>query len=718
MTKKIYTNYNTNKTPKIKNAVPTASQSHNKAKTKGTTSKDYKNMSDLQKLEYELEQYNESKRALKTTARTKGYSSKALNKIINKDLEKYEPTVTALKNTRYHGKDVISIRIDQDKYSTNNRKFTIKNIQKISDSLSKELKENNINGNIMTSLRYGNLNWKSGYMREIGDEVKMYDPNELYNLDTPYQIPDSIPAFNIYVALGDRNRAQGGNDEYNDCLYTCLKYYVFNIEDYFKSPSELKAFLKLRRCDKIPLYCVDIIEKKLKDYKINIRGDYIRTSTINSNKEINLLLINEHYSVEKIKRKLLNPLNIKYEEKTIILYDKRTLEAYNGNRKWTLTKQERGDLYYNAKSAYILVDRYNLIDFGKDEEGNQIKKSIEEEYEQYIIICDTIKKESKGLINLYKCSNYNGGALNLFDKLSKFVNPEPILQDEAIWIKLSTYKAIISCIPYEGQLYKYDFKSFYPHLMTVSTNRIPIKRGEFKTITDFHKDYFEYGIYRCVIEKSEDERINNIFSFNYHNYYTNLDLESAKKLNLKISLIQDDKPNFLYYSRDKLMTMSQLFDNYINILFPLKENLNIDKVIRNSIKTVLTRLWGCLCEVDKIKYYIDNEKFSIDEDEEILEIYPSHTDDKAHIIKTTKINAYYKTDFARIAPFIISYGRRQMTNTMYNYKDNIYRVQTDGFFINTPIHFNKDVKLGELKYEGFTENGNILNKINNVKVHY
>jgi hypothetical protein len=83
-------------------------------------------------------------------------------------------------------------------------------------------------------------------MRSIGDEVKMYDPNELYNLDTPYQIPDSIPAFNIYVALGDKNRAQGGNDEYNDCLYTCLKYYVFNIEDYFKSPSELKAFLKLR----------------------------------------------------------------------------------------------------------------------------------------------------------------------------------------------------------------------------------------------------------------------------------------------------------------------------------------------------------------------------------------------------------------------------------------------------------------------------------------
>jgi threonyl-tRNA synthetase len=34
------------------------------------------------------------------------------------------------------------------------------------------------------------------------------------------------------------------------------------------------------------------IEKKLSTYQINIRGDYIYTSTIKSNKTINLLLIN------------------------------------------------------------------------------------------------------------------------------------------------------------------------------------------------------------------------------------------------------------------------------------------------------------------------------------------------------------------------------------------------------------------------------------------
>ena len=43
-----------------------------------------------------------------------------------------------------------------------------------------------------------------------------------------------------------------------------------------------------------------------------------------------------------------------------------------------------------------------------------------------------------------------------------------------------------------------------------------------------------------------------------------------------------------------------------------------------------------------------------------------------------------------------------------------YHIKTDGFLITKPIHTNINVKIGELKYEGYTENGIILNCINRV----
>jgi hypothetical protein len=360
-----------------------------------------------------------------------------------------------------------------------------------------------------------------------------------------------------------------------------------------------------------------------------------------------------------------------------------------------MSKEEERSIYYNYKSPYIIIPR--------DKHNKDL--SIEEEFDQFIKIADTLKKESKGMINLYKSGNYRDTALGLFDRITKFINPESILQDEAEWIKLSSFSALIWCEKYEGELYKYDVKSLYPSLMNSTTLKFAVKRGEFKLLENFDKEYFEYGIYRCKITKSDDENINKLFKCNFHNYYTSIDLTNAKQLGLKIELIQDNKPNFLFWSRDKTITFHEVFKNYVDILFPLKEN-KVDKA-----KYILNLLWGALSQVDKRKQYIEAE-FKIEADEEICEIYPSNTENDKHIIKTTKLNAYYKTPFARLCPFIIAQGRKIMSNIMFEHKDYIHRIQTDGFVSSKPIHFNTDVKMGELKYEGFCENGIITNCIN------
>jgi hypothetical protein len=651
-----------------------------------------------EQLEADLKEMEAHEKAIKQVVREKGYKYKKITKYINSIFGNDDPNIKYIKNLKYNGKDLISIRINDNKYE--NRFYTIKKIKRLSEKLSNKLLKKGVQGKMMTSLLYGDLGWKSGYLKTFGEAIKLYDPNILYNMATPYDEPKEIKSFNIYIALG--NRDIGGDDDFNnDCLYNCLKYYIFNIEDYFKSPAELKTFLKLKRNDKIPLSSIDQIENKLKNYQINIRGDFIRTSTINSNKQINITLSNEHYSVEKQTHKFLKFL--KYNEKTPLLFDKKNMIVFDGSNKWEITKAEKHKIIYDYNSKYILINRQEPE---KDEQGNKIEIPIEQEYKQFIEIADALKNESNGMINLYKTGSSHDTALNLFDRISKYIIPESILQDEAEWIDNSSFGAIIWAKQYTGELYKYDVKSLYPYIMTSSTLKFPVKRGEFKKIENFC-EYIEFGIYRCIVNKSDDENINRLFRFNQDNYYSSIDIMNAKELNLNVELIQDDKPNFLFYSRDKLITFGEVFKTYVDLLFPLKEN----KV--KMAKDILNILWGSLCEKDKRKKFIKDD-FEIDEDDDILEIYPTINDD-GHIVKTINRNNIYKTSFSRLCPFLTGQARRHMTKILLPYKDEVQRVQTDGFLITKPIHTNTNVKIGMLRYEGFTKNGIILNCINRVK---
>ena len=630
---------------------------------------------------------------LKENLRTKGYKTKTLNKILQK-FDKYEPDAKLLDNVKYVGNKIMRFRFDRTKF--NGGSFSKKLVQKISNDMSKYMRKRGLDGKIMTSMRYGDLGWRSGYFSNIGDNISLYNPADSgIEMD---ELP-TIQSFVIYTVM--KPKAQGGNDLFNDCLYNCLSQYIINVKDIFETPESLKKFLGLKRCDKIPLECIDKIEQKLRTYQINIRGDYIRTSTIKSDKVINLSLINQHYSIDKSFNKKSLVRFINFYEKPIALYDKLTFEIYDGKSKRRISKEEKNELMYSFKSPYIVIDR--------EEQKQEI--TIEEEYKNLIVIIDNLKKESNGLINLYKSGSYKNASLDLFDKFTKFLNePEEILQDEAEWISNSSIGALIWAEEYVGQLYKYDVKSLYPFLMKSPTLKFPIKRGEFQILDKFG-EFFQFGIYRCKILKSEDENINKLFRFNNNNYYTSISLDQAKSLNLKIELIQDNKPNFLYYSRDKLITFNEVFKPFVEFMFNLKEK-NIEKS-----KFILNVLWGALCEIDKKKYFCEKD-IIINDDEEIFEIRPYKNNEDIDIISTNKINKRYKTNYARLCPFIVSQGRKHMSNILYPIKENVKRIQTDGFLSTVKLHENKDVKLGELKYEGFTENGIIKNCINKVEVHY
>jgi hypothetical protein len=154
--------------------------------------------------------------------------------------------------------------------------------------------------------------------------------------------------------------------------------------------------------------------------------------------------------------------------------------------------------------------------------------------------------------------------------------PEEILQDEAEWINNSSKGALIFAEPFEGELYKYDVKSLYPHIMKSTTLSFPIKRGEFLIIDKFG-EYIAFGIYRCKVIKSEDKNINKLFRFNDKHYYTSVSLDHAKSLGLKFELIQDGKPNHLFYSREKRLTFNEVFKPFVDFMFELKDKKKVEK---------------------------------------------------------------------------------------------------------------------------------------------
>ena len=69
---------------------------------------------------------------------------------------------------------------------------------------------------------------------------------------------------------------------------------------------------------------------------------------------------------------------------------------------------------------------------------------------------------------------------------------------------------------------------------------------------------------------------------------------NARRLNLIIKLFEDDEVNFLHYTRDKCLVGTELFSQFIDLLFILKDEKKMKRA-----KSILNILWGALSE--KIK---------------------------------------------------------------------------------------------------------------------
>jgi hypothetical protein len=492
----------------------------------------------------------------------------------------------------------------------------------------------------------------------------------------------------IIYMLEDPTTA-GGVSNNNDCLYDCLKHYL-NDNLPFKEPVDLKRFLKIGRRDKVDYKMIPLIEAKLKTYVINLSGDYTYISPIKSKKVINLLLEDEHYTVLEEKVAKVNKQLISFKAKKPIIYCSRSFMAYDGVNEFFLTKDQKHEIY-NHRTPYILVDKTDK------------KLTFKEEYDLFVHDADLLKNETNGQVNLYKTGNTKTMSLDIFNRYTKYIkNPSKPSHLEADWITQASHGALIFHDKYQGPVHKYDKKSMYPSIMN-SKMLFPVDAGEFHYITEL-PEILTYGIYRLTIKRSNTKK-DRLFRFNQKNKYSHIDIYHARKLNLDIKLIVDKEANCLLWTRDKLLTGTEIFGQFIDYTFDLKNRLKIDRA-----KKLINTLWGALCE-KKTKNYVCSNDLDIGKNAKPITIRP--TDDGKTLIEVIKRDNQYVSGFCRIKPFLLGKARSIMSDIMLPFNDLLVRCHTDGFMSTQELDIKTGDALGDLVYEG--SDVVTINECNNIE---
>lgn len=505
---------------------------------------------------------------------------------------------------------------------------------------------------------------------------------------------DEVEHFVIYVwAAKD---AQGGDDIHNDCLFYAIVKSIdlSNIRQSFNKPWKFKSQLGLERDDKIDIKLMPTIEKELK-ININVIGDHTFTSAHAYTRTVTVKLHNGHYTYAPTKsNELIKQIPMK-KQKILFVYAKMTttectILAYDGYEVQELTKER----YYEIKNR-LFGDTAVVTCHITNATVNKKAKLISE-YDKYMQNAEQIKIASKGLIDYETCGgSHKNVALRLFYNYTKSIeDAEPITQLEEEYLRDIGGALIFSDKKAElKKAYSIDRNCAYPSVLISSSFKIPFKQGRFTKLTEL-TDILEYGIYRAVITRSNDYHTDKLFRFNNRNKYTHYDIYAARKLGLDIKLILDDQANALLYSgKDMCKTASVLFKKLIMDLYAMK----LQGIV--FAKAILKMIWGALCEKKVItKVCNDNgEVYDIPDDCELQSARPHKN---GHVFGYNKIGKYHKHNIARFGPFLRGYMRKAMMEAVYDHKEHIFRLHTDGFISDIEIpNLKISNKIGEYKID-------------------
>lgn len=496
--------------------------------------------------------------------------------------------------------------------------------------------------------------------------------------------------------------AGGSDEEHNDCLHKCIKtLYHCGLPKSLFNPVTFKKTLGVSRDDLVDVKHIPTIEKILKDYAINVNGDAVYTSKRKCKFVMNLKLANNHYTIDyaNSSNHLFDAFPVSYKERKPLMQDKDYETVYDGETKWVMTTTERRDVKF-FKTDYI------LIPYLDEHKPKAKQRPVEECFDEWKMLADELKRESKGSINLYKSGSLINAVISLFSYNSLNIAPEPLSTTEAAWIDKAFINGIMYSEAFEGGLHKYDFVSRYPSTLESVGFKFPIAQGEFANVDDI--DVKTVAIYRCIITPAFDD-YKKVFRLNPSHYYTNVDVRNALSLGFTVELIHDDQANALIWTNDKCATGSQVFKKCVDKLFSLKKR-NV-----TGAKQMLSVLWGSLCKRKWNKRKSNGDIVNTEKGDIVQKIIPS-MDGEAVTLMCSNVNEkLFVTNYARIAPFLTATARYKLSQVVYKIKDKVKRCYIDSIYSEVPLDDKEcsiGEELGDLRYEGYCKDALVYSTVN------
>ena len=283
-------------------------------------------------------------------------------------------------------------------------------------------------------------------------------------------------------------------------------------------------------------------------------------------------------------------------------------------------------------------------------------------------------------------------------KISDFENVE---YKEAVWIKRCNNGGLVyfdkSYKDVEIDAYGYDFKSFYPSILSKSI-KIPLKCGIESTIRKLPIDKYgnvEMGYYHVYIEYKDPEFL-KVFTLSKNHCYTNYSLDIAlkfkKNFGVKVKIFKHENNCYLY-NPDECKSSKQYFSYWFETLSKAKKDFP-DNVL---IKPLFSALWGHLSVYNLVNVYeVDADKINFgdieDDEADYYNLTNEEPDDKNRILKCSPKHQIFKFGIARMMPFLSSYGRVKIANVIYPHIEKVVRIYTDGVVFNAPIDIPLNLK--------------------------
>lgn len=550
------------------------------------------------------------------------------------------------------------------------------------------------------------IGWQSGKFSGVNDdEIDLYKFEDQYEYEgEPLQT--EYKNFNLTLKLV---KTTGGHSAKNDCLWHCLNqaFRETRLPRSINLPHLLKRKLGLARTAMVSVSKLPMLSQILK-VELNVVGDVEQHHNQAKDgvytKKLTLKLHDQHYTLAK-KHAIDNQLrgSTSVMDRPIVLYsevnsaDTGALSylAYNSSN--TLNSPNMRPLQRKELELFWTKPQSSKQIYRKSQFSKNFTKHCAEEYAEIQRDANQLKVSTKGLINLHRQLNETKSALFVFAKLNAMMTPPAkIGQLESTWIDAAKSGGLIWAneAPVELETAcQYDINSFYPSLLTRQAFSIPVGEGTFKHIAELPPDFALYGLYKCRISSANNpSNTNKWFKFKSANtIYTHYDINVARKLGMTVTM-STASPNVLLFE-DRVPARS-VFKPFVDYIYDLRKT--VPDATKPRVKKIMNCLWGGLCAKRKTKVDMNKVKVLDLEGRSVTHIEPFGDS----ILVTVERNENrYKTTYARMLPFITSYGRYVMFKELHPFKDSIHRIHTDGFIADRKLDLKLSTKLGGWKIE-------------------